>query len=270
MNSFSVLAGPALDSLVSLTGLKSENLTQKLPEIYNDFVGHFLSQLDEGGRSRTHLCAPERKPGDFTYVVDGNRKDPKTPGKFLEGTSAIATFFRHHKYVDVTVKEDGHEYHKVWNTLGLLFINGDTKGVQLSDLVSGAKSLKHRVAQMMTDLAPFNTGGFEVLNGATPHVLGIRCIAPVISGAPAPTTDVIPAVAKILYAKPKKATKPKVVAPVRVPAPANGGGAGAPCVSDRKALVAELAKYASLPDDVLMAMRNAGVIPDHIVAFLGL
>lgn len=235
-------------------------LAGKLEEIYKTFLEYFLAQLKEDGRSYKHLTDPSRKTGDFTYVVDGQRKDPKT-GKIMEGSSAINVFFRHHQYDGVTVK-DKHQYFKVQNKLALLFINGEVDNINLSDVFRGGKSLKQTISERLAEICRASPGyKFEVCNGATPHILGIKTVTvPVVSGGGS--------------GAPPKASMPS--APASSPAtPAStksGGNSSAKALShsERLSLAEEITKYASFPDDVLKMMHGLGLLPTRVATLFGL
>ena len=235
-------------------------LAGKLEEIYQAFLDYFLSQLKEDGRSYKHLTDPSRKAGDFTYVVDGQRKDPKT-GKMMEGSSAINVFFRHHQYDGVTVK-DKHQYFKVQNKLALLFINGEVDNVKLSDVIRKGKSLKLMISERLVEICRASSGyKFEVSNGVTPHILGIKTVTvPVVSGGGA--------------GAPPKASKPSAsVSSPTTPTPVKSGGgssAKALSVSERLAVAEEVAKYASFPDDVLVMMHSHGLLPHRVATLFGM
>jgi hypothetical protein len=232
-------------------------LAEKIEEIYKTFLDYFLAQLKEDGRSYKHLIDPSRKAGDFTYVVDGQRKDPKT-GKMIEGSSAINVFFRHHQYDGVTIK-DKHQYFKVQNKLALLFINGEVDNVKLSDVFAKGKSLKHMISERLAEICRESSGyKFEVCNGATPHILGIKTVTvPVVSGGGA--------------GAPPKASKP-MSSPTTPTSAKSGGGSSAKALSlsERLAAVEEVAKYASFPDDVLAMMHSHGLLPSRVATLFGM
>jgi hypothetical protein len=245
----------ALFALLVSSGLPAENkdtLIKKFEEILNVFLDYFLSQLKEDGRSYKHLSDPSRKPGDFTYVVDGQRKDPKT-GKTNEGTSAINIFFRNHQYDGVTIKDGNYQLYKVQNKLALLFINGEVDNIKLSDIFSGFKSLKMMVSDRLGEIFPESSGfKYEVCNGATPHILGIKTISTsCVSGGGAGSPSKPIKSSTSIYTKPVKSSTPKTSVSI-IP------------LSKRLILEKDVAKYACLPDDVLKTMIEHKLLPTHI------